>query len=339
MEPVSCRSDNFIVNVIKCMEEYGTVVITDIYDSEQSIELSEQIINSILTICKLTKWTMDDLPPQTKPGLFHMLFANLHQVWEIRQNPLIVNIFKQLYTHFYGAPIDELIISGDGINIKPPTEPLHNNNNFKTSSEWAHIDQTNLSLPNCIQGQVVLEDTTAAFVASTKSHHITRHLIQKYEKHSTDMIHGGQWWKFSKKEITEIKELLSSIDGEYQVPIIAPKGSLILWFSNTIHAARLQTEIPKTIPLDNPYFGWRVVVYVCYRPKHEWNPTDLKIRQQAFENNLTTTHWGYSHYMQEKQKYHKNGHIRLLIQDPKKVYDIIGKPVLTDIGRSLLGYI
>jgi hypothetical protein len=64
-------------------------------------------------------------------------------------------------------------------------------------------------------------------------------MIEKYNRYSTDLIDlidlidGGQWWKFSNSEIEEIKTLLEKPE-LFQIPIIAKKGSMILWFSHTI---------------------------------------------------------------------------------------------------------
>ena len=40
------------------------------------------------------------------------------------------------------------------------------------------------------------------------------------------------------------------------------------------------------------WLGWRCVVYVSYRPKEEYTENDLAIKQKAYEENLTTNHWG-----------------------------------------------
>ncbi len=51
--------------------------------------------------------------------------------------------------------------SMDGINVRPHMAPYQN------GKDWAHIDQT---IPNnpflCVQGQVILSDTSACFRAS-----------------------------------------------------------------------------------------------------------------------------------------------------------------------------
>ena len=72
-----------------------------------------------------------------------------------------------------------MITSIDGINIKPNLVGPYDNSNpsistssdftLNASTDWAHIDQTSGDPLKCVQGQIVLANTTACFRCSPKS--------------------------------------------------------------------------------------------------------------------------------------------------------------------------
>ena len=105
------------------------------------------------------------------------------------------------------------------------------------------------------------------------------------------------------------------------MPIQAEKGSVILWFSTTIHSAKSVTR-KETPTLEDPFKGWRGVVYVCYRPRSEFNKQQLLALQNCIEENIGTSHWAkpimpggpsYGHPLPEMEK---------IIRNPKLVYDV-----------------
>ena len=252
---------------------------------------------------------------QNKQDLVYLKtpFSNLHNVWEIRQNTNIAKIYVMLYSLFRHKSFDigDLLVSGDAINVRSTALPLSD------GRDWAHLDQRKLNdLYKCIQGQVVLNDSSASFVCSPKSHLIFNDFLSSYNKESSKL--NDQWWLLKGKEKKDAKERIESVGGHWQIPIEAKAGSLILWLSTTIHSARVQTIRHSETPF-NPYNGWRGVVYVCYHLKFEI-PSELIIqRYEAFIKNIGTNHWG----QQENQK------------NLKDSYSIIGMPILNDFGKSL----
>ena len=146
------------------------------------------------------------MPPQTRHGLFQALVANFPTVWTIRSHPNVRKIFEILYSGVRGSAQANFIVSSDGINIRPGTiGPFHKT----TSKDWAHVDQTILNdVYKCIQGQAVLTNTTASFVASTKSHLIFDELLIKLKKSGT-----SNWLKFTDDEIRIAKKLVCDAGG------------------------------------------------------------------------------------------------------------------------------
>lgn len=290
---ISFNDPNFKTKVVAEMVQNGLVVINDIYSDPECTQLVGEITDQFCNLfpgLNKQEWSEFNLPSQTRPGLFQQLVSNLQPVWNIRSNEKIASIFKHLYSTFRGREINDFICSGDGINVRGNVGPLH------TSSlkDWAHCDQT---LPDdiyqCIQGQVVLTKTTASFVASPKSHTIFHNILDRL---GDTVDYTTQWLQFNTKQLPVAQKLVKEAGGQWQIPILAKKGSLILWLSTTIHSAKLQDRL-EPIGVDDKYLGWRCVVYVCYRPKEEFTLENFYMRQQAFEHNLSTNHWGATSYI------------------------------------------
>lgn len=323
-------NDSFdILKVHQSLVENGVVVIQNIYSKEDTRRLFSGILDEMALICpqglslvqntneKKYQWNNKFLPKQTRSGLFKNTFSNLHNVWEIRQNINIATIYANLHSIFKdrNIPLSDLFVSGDAINIRPTTLPISN----KSTRNWAHLDQREMNNTyKCIQGQVVLNDSSASFVCSPKSHKIYDKLITLYNKECNDL--ENQWWMLKDNEIIEAQKLLKEIGGYWQIPIVAPAGSLILWLSTTIHSARIQTH-KEFETKTNPFYGWRGVVYICYHSKSSIKERNvIKQRYNAFLHNIGTNHWG----QQEKQ------------QNFTDVYQVIEMPILNSFGESLV---
>lgn len=122
---------------------------------------------------------------------------------------------------------------------------------------------------------------------------------------------------------------------------MAPKGSVIVWTSATIHSAKLQNKIEKPLKQDK-YHGWRGVIYVCYRPTTEFTDKQIAKRIIAYETNRTTNHWGTKIFAKRpglRYNYIKKRHPRIekMLDDPVLVYKKIGLTELTDAQNKLIG--
>lgn len=348
---ISYDDAEFSTKLVEAFKEYGVVVISNVMPKSVCDNHVDKIVTTIENLgtgvkrnkCKET-WTDYNLPPQTRPGLFQACLANLEPVWEIRSDPKILNIFSILYSNLRKKELksySDFIVSGDAINIRP--NDLFDPN--ISGSDWPHLDQVDRSdIFKCIQGQMVLTNTTASFVASPKSHKVYLDIVNKY---NIPNDYGTNWWRIinnADATVDEIKELIKSVGGKWQIPILAEAGSFIIWSSTLVHSARLQTKKEKK-NINDEWLGWRCVVYVSYRPKEEYTEHDLIVRQQAYEDNLTTNHWGNKTFKKNPKinRFKKTGpvhaNIKAMIDNPKILYtNQIVKPNLNTNSKILLGY-
>lgn len=349
---VSYDDPNFATILIDAFKEDGVVVISNVFTKTECDNYVDKIVSNVENLgtgvnrnkCKDT-WIDEKLPPQTRPGLFQACLANLEPVWKIRSNEKIFNIFSILYSALREKELREysdFMVSGDAINLRP-------NDLFDQSmstADWAHLDQTDRSdLYKCVQGQMVLTNTTASFVASPKSHKVYNEIMNKYH---VPYDYDTNWWKISNTAdatITEIKEMVENVGGKWQIPILSEAGGFIVWASTLIHSARLQTKKEKKSNTDE-WLGWRCVVYVSYRPREEYSEHDIMVRQEAYEDNLTTNHWGNKTFKKNPKisRFKKPGEvmdpkITEMINNPKILYTKnIVKPNIDNNAKILLGY-
>lgn len=311
------------------LKQYGVVVIENVFTNKECNEWMESILNDFEKIGKdidkddSEAWSKakENLPPQTRYGLYQALMGNLPAVWKIRKHKHMLPIFKKLYTDLRKKEINDYICSLDGINIQP-------NVKHRDVRDWPHADQTDRSdIYKCIQGQAVLTNTSASFVATPKSHkYFERYLdiakVSKFDK--------SNWIKFNDKVLPKVKNYLERRGCQWQIPIKAKKGSFIVWLSSTIHSASSVSQVMKPTKLD-PYKGWRGVVYVCYRPKEEFTLAQIKKIEAMIKNNRLTNHWATKMFPKvpggmyaSKENYCKQ--IQKYLDDPAKVYDKVGEP-------------
>jgi len=241
----------------------------------------------------LSTWNDDTLPPNLRPGLFHSLVAHLPPVWALRGDLRVRSIYATLYSYFREKKVDDFVVSYDGINVRPGTiGPYH-----EEKGDWAHLDQTVRGKPFlCIQGQAVLTNTTACLRATPKSYKVFEDVM---DLHNIKRDNYKNWLMIDKRHIPTIKKLLCKKDkfkkkksGEefFQIPILSPAGSFIVWSSSTIHSARLPLEALEPTTEDR-WRGWRGVVYISYRPREEFTKEELKQHSTLVEENRMTNHW------------------------------------------------
>lgn len=339
---ISINDPNFKNKLIQNFTANGIVVVNDVFSDNECTTYMDSILGDFvklgtgidLTDTNTIKktWTDYKLPPQTRPGLFQSTMSNCGAVWTIRSHDNVKLIFETLYSHTKKKEVKDFIVSGDGINVRPGfVGPYHK------PGDWAHLDQTlKGNIYKCIQGQAVLTNTTASFVASPKSHLVFEEIMEKLECDDK-----SNWLKFNDKQIEIVKKLITDKGGQYQIPILSKRGSFIVWASSVVHAAKLQNNCENPLPNDK-YNGWRGVIYVCYRPKDEFTKAEIQKRIKVFEENRALNHWSTKMFSKKPGSrflYSDKRHdlIELMIADPKLVYSKIGKPVLTDTQKQLIG--
>jgi hypothetical protein len=99
---------------------------------------------------------------------------------------------------------------------------------------------------------------------------------------------------------------------------------MVLWDSRTIHCG--VEPVKKLRTKEN----FRSIIYVCYMPTNSVNDKILEKRIKAFEDMRTTSHWANKCKLFPKTPRTYGG--------PLPEITKISSPLLTDLGRSLVGY-
>lgn len=362
---VDFNSDNFEQALCDAFDDYGVCVITNVVDGKQCDNIMDNIVTNFeklgtsLDRNNADTWSTYNLPVMTRPGMFQATMCNLPIIWKTKMNPNIIKIFNTLYGKFRNTT--DLVVSNDGINIKHAQHGPFHKDKLKTSGknpetnqaiiesndireDWAHLDQTITSNPYyCIQGQLVMTNTTSAFRCTPKSH---KHLQDILMAHN---MYGqlGNWFKFNLTQKHQIKELLEEKGvKDWQPAILAPKGSFIVWSSASIHSAKFADEPVKPIKED-PWRGWRGVLYISFRPREDMTKAQIAKKYKSIKENRVLNHWGtktFSHMPGGGYQRHvsRNPIIKQITEDPLDVYRMLDlmpeiKELLKD--KKLLSYI
>ena len=228
-------------------------------------------------------------------------------VWDVRQHPKVIDVFRKIWKD------DNLITSFDAANITPPPEDT-NLGWQNPDKHWLHTDQSPKKQGmQSIQGLVNLEDVSdgdATLCVVTSSNKLHSEFFTKMKKESK-----GDWYKLENDN--ELKWFLDK--GCQVVAISAPKGSMILWDSRTIHMGLSPQKMRKNI-------RWRYVVYVAMFPRKSISTTNLKKRAEHIKNGRMTNHWGVKLFPKVPHTY--GGAIPEI--------DEYIPPNLTDLGKSLI---
>lgn len=334
----SSEPEHTYASMYHSLKENGVIVVKNIFSIEHSNDLARRTIASLEAINpeldhkKPETWIRENLPPQGREGMLQSLIGHIPPVTETRRDPLLKELFAEMYKRLdppnnSELQYEDMVASLDGINVlHPETGPYFDDE----PHDWAHLDQTQGSPYRCIQGQVVLSKSTAAFRCSPKSHQIFEDVISYLGKEDE----SSQWCYIPEHAYEMIQICIEEIGGEWQIPIYAPPGSAILWLSSTIHSNMygepplplLPHEDRDVIHREDPWRDWRLVYYICYRPKHEFSETKLKIMEKRRQQNLTMNHWSATTFSPKgniriypESFYHEN--IQEVMENPEKVFE------------------
>ena len=277
---------------LKDLEELGYCVIPHIFSTAETEDLYERVwheyIEKAWPHCK-----MDDrsnwkklFPIHQKYGTFVGAAGQIQVMWDLRQDPRIIEVFAHIWnTH-------DLIVSMDGLSIMCPPEIRDG-----YVEPWPHVDQ-NFShdsidfvsesplktAPFTIQGQFLFEDSfngDGGFYCIPKSH-------LRFPEFAP-YIDAYAWGREKRQEF--FNKFFDSRTDDSGNPyhtqhVTAPRGSLILWDSRTVHWNQHPSK-------DRPYREppkVRMVGYLCYVPKSRLTEEGKSLRQTAFEEGIATTH-------------------------------------------------
>jgi hypothetical protein len=204
-----------------------------------------------------------------------------------------------------------MLASFDRINIMKP--PEIDPDKQEIILPWPHSDQSPKKAGfHCAQGLVTLEDVgpnEGTLIVYKGSHLLhEKYFIIRGRTTISDFAmipSNDKWFQENGCEI---------------VRVTAPKGSVILWDSRTIHyngGAILPREVPR----------FRIVAYICMTPRKLVKDKDILWEKiQAFKGKESTTHWPHEVVIFPRDSY---------VERKYKVSKELAK--LTPLGRRLIG--
>lgn len=340
-----------IPQYIKDLEEQGYCIIPKLLSDSETKVLYElvwhEFIEKAWPNCKMddrSNWK-EAFPIHNKMGIFAGPAGQTQVMWDLRQDARIINVFAHVWN------TKDLIVSMDGLSFMCPPEIREG-----YVEPWPHVDQAVLTRqdgvahsnnppigfvsesslktqPYTIQGQFLFEDSLegdGGFYCIPKSH-----LRFTEFGHQLEMISEiKNSIERKKTRIQFLEEILANNLDESGNPystkhITAPRGSLILWDSRTIH---WNQHASKYRPYsDNPKV--RMVGYLCYVPKTRLTNEGRILRREAFNKGVSTGHNPtFAELKYSKDHIHKD--FTKYLEDPTYVQPKIN---LTPIGESLLG--
>ena len=333
---------------LKDLEELGYCVIPNVFSTSETKRLYERVwleyIEKAWPSCKMDdsrRWE-NTFPIHQQSGIFCGPAGQIQVMWDLRQDPRIVEVFEQVWN------TSDLIVSMDGLCLMCPQEIRESN-----FDPWPHVDQAVLrrqdnvahdnnssadfvseslltTNPFTIQGQFLFEDSfdgDGGFYCIPKSHLKFKEFAPQLEEFSQGPQSEAAYFKY----LLDFFDHATDESGNpyCKKQIMAPRGSLILWDSRTVHWNQHANK-------DRPYSDHpkiRMVGYLCYVPKTRLTEENRLLRIQIFEEGVSTGHnpacpepkRSRDHIWQEFKQH---------LEDPGYVQPKIH---LTPLGESLLG--
>ena len=320
----------FLMTYLTDLEEQGYCVIPRVFSEQETKVLYERVwhefIEKAWPKCSMTdpgNWK-ETFPIHNRYAIFAGPAGQIQPMWDLRQDPRIVEVFANVWN------TPDLVVSMDGLSIMCPPEirPM-------VIDPWPHVDQAVMrhnqtkahsnnppmgfiseslikTKPYTIQGQFLFEDSDeedGGFYCFPRSH-------LRFEEFAPFL-----------NSLTSPERkafLLQFFHDSTPKHVTAPKGSLILWDSRTVHWN--QHPSPNR---NNPKV--RMSGFLCYVPKSRLTEEARFMRKEAFERGIATGHnAGYpevkaSNLVEEFERFR---------EDPGYVQPTIN---LTPLGHSVLG--
>ena len=305
------------------LKRYGVAVIEKVLNPDECATMNSGVWDFFESITSAMPTPLDRNDPKTWKTIFDLYPSHgmLHQhwgighaqyIWELRQNPKVVDIFAQLWS----VEDKDLLVSFDGASLGLPHEQT--NRGYYRNNKWYHFDQR-LSDPSfqCVQSWVTANDVNfgdATLTVLEGSH--TQFGV--FSKHFQLQHQKKDWFKI---DDNQIKFLEAS--GCVTRDITCPAGSMVFWDSRTCHAGK---EALKNRERET----FRNVVYLCYTPRNLATATALKKKRKAYEDGRTTSHWPHKPILFPVKPRTYGGEL------PNVTYQPV--PELTPLGRRLAGY-
>jgi hypothetical protein len=340
---------------LKDLEELGYCVVPNVLAVSEAEVLYERMwhefIEKAWPSCRMddrSNWK-DAFPMHSRAGIFAGPAGQTQVMWDIRQDPRIVDVFAQVWN------TSDLIVSMDGLSFMCPPEIREG-----SYKPWPHVDQAVLrrqddyahdntppidfvsesslkTMPYTIQGQFLFEDSCdgdGGFYCIPKSVHrfeeFAPHLEAIYAEEVPPEKRNAKWNAGYKYIFDFFNNTVDESGNPYRIKhVTATKGSLILWDSRTVHWNQHASK-------DRPYIDppkVRMVGYLCYVPKSRLTDEGRARRKEAFENGVSTGH-NPTYPELKYTKDHLKKEFEQYLEDPSYMQPKIH---LTPLGESLLG--
>ncbi len=341
-----------IASYLRDLEEQGYCVVSGVLSTSEAEVLYQRVwhefIEKAWPDCRMndrSNWK-ESFPMHNKMGIFAGPAGQTQVMWDLRQDPRIVDAFARVWN------TNDLIVSMDGLSFMCPPEVREG-----YFEPWPHVDQSILrrqdhvahsnnppidfvsesllkTKPYTIQGQFLFEDSfdgDGGFYCIPQSHLRFSEFASELETINAMEISKDER---RKARYQFLKEFFDGHRDESGNPycmkhVIAPRGSLILWDSRTVHWNQHPNK--DRFPTHNSRV--RMVGYLCYVPKARLTDAGRILRNEAFEKGVSTGHnpaypelkYTKDHIYQEFIQY---------LEDPSYAQPKIN---LTPLGQSLLG--
>ena len=289
---------------LKDLEELGYCIIPQVLSTSETEVLYQRVwhefIEKAWPNCRMddrSNWK-DTFPMHNLYGIFAGPAGQTQVMWDLRQDSRIVDVFAQIWN------TKDLIVSMDGLSFMCPTEIREG-----YFEPWPHVDQAILrrqdnfahnnnppigfvsesllkTLPYTIQGQFLLEDSLegdGGFYCIPKSHLRFTEFAPELETINSIEMSREERRNARHKFLLDFFD--SSADGcgngYCMKHITAPRGSLILWDSRTVHWNQHPNNNKSKV---------RMIGYLCYVPKSRLTDEGRILRKKAFEMGVSTGH-------------------------------------------------
>jgi len=289
---------------LKDLEELGYCVIPQVLSTPETELLYRRVwhefIEKAWPHCRMddrSNWK-ETFPIHNWYGVFAGPAGQTQVMWDLRQDPRIVDVFAKVWN------TSDLIVSMDGLSIMCPPEIREG-----YFEPWPHVDQAILrrgddsghnnnppidfvsesslkTEPFTVQGQFLFEDSfdgDGGFYCIPRSHLKFTEFAPQLEVISTLGLPKDER---TKARISYLLDFFGNAEDASGNPhcgkhITAPRGSLILWDSRTVHwNQHARNKNPKV----------RMVGYLCYVPKARLTNQGRSVRREAFEKGVSTGH-------------------------------------------------
>jgi hypothetical protein len=307
----------------KTLEKYGVAIIPKVLTTTECDNMYSGMWDALEHLT--SGWTVplnrDDpstwssisfLLPLHSMLMQHWGIGHAQYIWDLRQNPKILAIWKTLWN------TEDLLVSYDGISCHLPPETTGRGWLLRPGG-WLHTDQSYTRNDfECVQSWVTCRDVLtgdATLMVLEGSHKYHGAFALAYPT----AVSKDDWYRLDDNQRTFYID-----KGCKPVYIKCPKGSMVFWDSRTIHCGQ---EAMKGRTSTNI----RSIVYLCYTSRTLATKADLKKKQKYLNERRMTTHWPHKVKVFPKLP-------RLYPGQVVPTLNELPEPILNSTGMALAGF-